>query len=663
VYGIGKLLRAGVLGCVLALTICGHALASGTAVNVGTPFTSGPPSVAVDNTGNAVIAWANTKDLGGASNFVQWCVLPVAATACTHSGNLMPAGGAQFIDGVHVLIDGSTVVILADVFGAATQSYEPLQEWQSTDGGQTFAILNGGKSVAEGFRSADTVPLNGVIVPGTSVLGFGWDTAAGAPSFNAFPLAAPPECSAALTTQCPFATLEPNTNPDQLSNQPGQFASQSGATPGVLGIFFTDFTSGPLGCSNAQTVPFGMAYAYASGAQSPTNDYNTSPGQPNSAWNVPLTQGDCNVDYQAVAGGPAGFGVLEADELTGTTVYHPFDQATLRFDTPPETVAATKEQSPSLSQDGAGGLYATFLQGGAGGPIALAYSGNGGVNWRGPTALNPNTDTNGTQVSSAVNPTGQGWATWIDNGSIFAQPFTAADAAQSATAIATTQTSGKLSGAEIAVPAGTVGEKDQASLSGQNTHVATGTMTYSLYSKSDCSAGSKVFSSTTTVSGGAASASAPVTSVLNPGTYYWVAAYPGDFYNAASASTCGAEKLTVGNAATIGGTGTSSSNSVTITVSCATLPCTVTITITISSNGMAGDASAAKAKAKTIKLATGKFKLTKKGAHKLTLKLTHAGKRFRKTHHGTLEGTITVLEKIHGHKLITSRKIKIKPGK
>ena len=46
----------------------------------------------------------------------------------------------------------------------------------------------------------------------------------GAPTFNAFPLTGPPECSVAT---CPagFATLEPSTNPDQLSNESGHFAS------------------------------------------------------------------------------------------------------------------------------------------------------------------------------------------------------------------------------------------------------------------------------------------------------------------------------------------------------------------------------------------------------------------------------------------------------
>ncbi len=66
--------------------------------------------------------------------------------------------------------------------------------------------------MTSGILNADTGPLSAVIVPGTGVLGFGWDTAAGAPTFNAFPLTGPPECSVAT---CPagFATLEPGHQP------------------------------------------------------------------------------------------------------------------------------------------------------------------------------------------------------------------------------------------------------------------------------------------------------------------------------------------------------------------------------------------------------------------------------------------------------------------
>ena len=405
------------------------ALAAGKPVNIGTPFESGQPAVAVDSAGGAVVAWANTKDLAGANNFVQYCVLPVGATACSRSGNLIPADGAQYIDDVQVLDEGSTLVILADVYGTAGNNatdYEPEQEWQSTDGGATWILVNNGLSVTSGIIDADTQPLSAVTLPGTGVLGYGWDTADGPPTFNAFPLSSPPECSVA-TCSAGYATLEPDTNPDTLGNEPGHFASQLGANPGVMGVFDSLFTNGPLGCSQS----FGTAYVYGSGNQSATNNYNVSPGQPNSAWRVALAQADCNAEYSTVGGGPSGFGILEDDLGAGSVVYHRFDQGTLKFDSPPVTVASGHgELDGALSQDGGGGIYATYLAG-SGGAVDLSYSADGGHSFS-TAALNADSDGGVDNLTSAVNAAGQGWATWTDNGSVFASSFQAVDAISSA---------------------------------------------------------------------------------------------------------------------------------------------------------------------------------------------------------------------------------------
>jgi hypothetical protein len=419
--------------CAMALVLATSALAAGKPVNIGTPFESGQPAIAVDAAGDAVIAWANTKDLAGATNFVQYCVLPVGAVACAHSGNLIGGDSAQYIDGVQVLSEGSTLVILADVFGTAgsrATDYEPEQEWQSTDSGTTWSLVNGGLSVTSGIIDADTGPLSAVTLPGTGVLGYGWDTAAGAPTFNAFPLSSPPECSEAQPSGCPVghATLEPETNPDTLGNEPGHFASQLGAAPGVMGVFDSLFTNGPLGCSDS----FGTAYVYGSGNQSSTNNYSVSPGQPNSAWKVPLTQADCDAEYSTVGGGPSGFGILEDDLGTSSVVYHRFDQATLKFDSAPVTVASGHgELDPALSQDGKGGIYATYL-GGAGGAVDLSYSGDGGNSFA-TAVLNANGTGGINDVASSVNAAGQGWASWTENGSVFAGSFQAVDAISAAT--------------------------------------------------------------------------------------------------------------------------------------------------------------------------------------------------------------------------------------
>ncbi len=674
-------LIVGALAVVCMLGSATSALAvSGVPVNVGTPFEAQPPAVAVDAAGNAIVAWANTKDLPpNETNVLQYCVIPVGATACADSNTLTPADGAQYIDRVQVLVDGSTIVLLADVYGAKAPKagdYEPEQEWQSTDGGASFSLVNGGLSVASGILSADTEPLSAVIVPGTGVLGYGWDTAGSSPpTFNAFPLSSPPECS---TETCPagFASLEPNTNPDQISNEEGQYASQGGPESGVMGVFGTDFTNGPLGCSPLQTVPFGTAYAFASGAQSPTNNYNISPGQPNSAWKVPVTQADCNVEYFALAGGPSGFGVLEDNDLTNSIVYHRFDQPTEKFDTPLSTIAANAfEESPAISQDATGGIYATFLLGGPGGQIALAYSSDGGASWTGPATLNPNTDEGAEELTSSVNANGQGWATWIDNGSIYAQPFIASDAISpvisappAADTLTTSQTAGTTTGASITVPAGTLGETDRATLSGANAATGTGTVTYDLFSNPTCTASSQVFSGGTVgVTAGLAAPSAAVTTALAQGTYYWEAAYSGDAQNMASASACGSEVLTVVPASSIESKGTSTSTTVTLTITCASTPCTVTITITITIPESSGKAAAARKKKarrpKIITLATGKFTITTAGAHKLTLRLTKDGKRLFARDHGRLKAKVLVAEKTAGGLETTTRTVSFTPAK
>ncbi len=122
------------------------ALAAGKPVNIGTPFESGQPAVAVDNAGDAVVAWANTKDLAGANNFVQYCVLPVGATTCSRSGNLIPADSGQYIDDVQVLDEGSTLVILADVYGTAGN--KPPTTNPSRSGSRPTAELPGSMSTA-----------------------------------------------------------------------------------------------------------------------------------------------------------------------------------------------------------------------------------------------------------------------------------------------------------------------------------------------------------------------------------------------------------------------------------------------------------------------------------------------------------------------------------
>jgi hypothetical protein len=416
----------------VAVQATSAAALSGAPVSAGTPLESGPPSVAVDSSGTAYIAWADTKDLAGSHDTLQYCVIPVGTRACTHSGALIPAEGAEHIDGVQVLSDGATVVLLADVYGGPSAElghFVPEQAWQSADGGATFTSVNAGRSVAHGNLDADTAPLGAVVLPGTGALGYGWNTAGNAgPTFHAFALSSPTECSAKSCSGESFAELEPSSNPDQISNAGGQFASNLGSGAGVLGVFNTDFSSGPLGCPGSGTAAFGLAFAYGSGAQAAANNYNVSPGSAGSAWRTPVTQAACDVEYPAVAGGPSGLGVLMENLGSGSTVYQRFDSATASFDTPQVTVSSSHELYPAISQDGAGGVYATYLLDGFGGPVALSYSPDGGSTWSGPVALGAAPEHRIEAATSSVSAAGQGWAAWTTNGSVYAQEFDAADA-------------------------------------------------------------------------------------------------------------------------------------------------------------------------------------------------------------------------------------------
>jgi hypothetical protein len=417
----------GVLTAIAVLVFATSALAvSGTPIKIAEPVQPEYPAVAVDGTGTAYIAWANRTDVGGVGDTIEYCTLPVGATGCTHMGTLHAEGGATpAIDQVQVLFDESTVVLLADVYGVGAE-YVPEQEWTSTNGGATFNAVGAGKSVAEGILSADTGPLNALIVPGSNALGYAWTSAGGPPTFAEFPFgSSPPQCSVETGHTCPFATLQTKEEAElyPLRNEHGSLASRLGTDPGVLGVYETGGKPGPASppCTN------GTAFVYGSGEQSLTNSYDISPGEPHSAWKVALSPGDCEAQYVAVGGGPSGLGVAEKDQTRGYEVYHQFNQTTDSFE--PSTVTIAKETglNTSVSQDGAGGIYVTYL-GNANIAIRLAYSSNGGASWTGPATLNANADVGATALVSSVGSGGQGWAVWRDRESVIAQPFVASDA-------------------------------------------------------------------------------------------------------------------------------------------------------------------------------------------------------------------------------------------
>jgi hypothetical protein len=89
----------------------------------------------------------------------------------------------------------------------------------------------------------------------------------------------------------------------------------------------------------------------------------------------------------------------------------------------------------------------------------------------------------------------------------------------------------------ISVPAGAA-VTDIATLSGPNTAIVDGTVTYQVYSDSSCTVPVSDATSTVTVLGPSVPASDPVT-LTTAGTYYWQASYSGDVNNLPAASLCG----------------------------------------------------------------------------------------------------------------------------
>jgi hypothetical protein len=111
---------------------------------------------------------------------------------------------------------------------------------------------------------------------------------------------------------------------------------------------------------------------------------------------------------------------------------------------------------------------------------------------------------------------------------------------QAKTALSTSLSGGGASGDSISVVDETA-VSDQATLTGAEATSASGTVSYKVYSDSQCS--DLVAESDVAVSDGVVPASSAQT--LGAGTYYWVASYAGDSHNESTLSPCGSEVETV----------------------------------------------------------------------------------------------------------------------
>lgn len=402
-------LAACAVACAALLGFAGTASALSKPIKIGSNTTGLPsvPAVAVDSTGTLYAVWLDQP----ADTTLTFCKVPMGTVACAPVTIQVPdPARAQFFDPPSVLVSGTTVRIFEEVDGAPDRHRDGYDEWLSTDGGATFTMFPYSLSWTGVGDTQGAGPMPVFPLFGDSV-GMGEISAVSNPLVQANSLVAPQDYSLA-TLPTPYATLSAGYT---VGNLGGEFASQLTGSTGALGVFEL-IETGP--CPSAT----GLVFSWA-GVTSATTDaqLNSSSG-----WS-PLAALECNAEYPAVAGGASGLGVLFTNDtnLAGVTQYRKFT-APGTF-APAVTVAGGTAVQPSISQNGAGGIYATWLTNAVG--LRLAYSGDGGLGWDGDRTIAPDSNSIGVDSpASAVDAAGQGWAVYAFNGTEYAQPFVATDA-------------------------------------------------------------------------------------------------------------------------------------------------------------------------------------------------------------------------------------------
>ena len=291
--------------------------------------------------------------------------------------------------------------------------------------------------------------------------------------------------------------------PYPIGNGGGQFAAQGGPDPGVAGVLRPHTESD---ARRSLRVRLRVRHGRAEFDQRLQHlaRHGNAPGS------LRATQSDRNVEYQAVAGGPV-FSLLQlaARPYLRSTHNRPSMRPTGHLS------PARGGSDPAGPQDGATAFMPTYSNGGPGGPVALSYSSNGGKTFSGPGTLNPNSDTGVNLLYQLVNPAGQGWAVWADNGSVYAQSFQAADAVSPPRPPPRPRPARPPVPQGRLVPVRTAGETHEATILAQTPRARP--RHHGRPSSSSCSPASKVLSHTVSVAGGVAAASAPVTAALSTG--------------------------------------------------------------------------------------------------------------------------------------------------
>ena len=359
--------------------------------------TGAPPAVAVDASGTAYTVWqlSPTK--------LSFCKLATAASHCSPvTLEVADPSKAAFIGTPSVLLAPGRIYVL-DLASGGSADLNGINEFVSTDGGASFSL----EPHAVGFVGQDS----SLAGPAIELLGgdFGWGyLKPGDPGFQANSLVTPTDQS--LVNTPPFATLTPQpANAYVFEQLGGAFGSQLVGSKGVLAVFSGFSGKGDSPCPSSASGS--LVYAYAPiGTSTTPAELSTSPGG-SSPWR-PLTKVDCYGVNPAVGGGPSGLGLLETDRTVGSIVQYRRFSPSSGFG-PAVTIAKGEVAFyGSLSQDGAGDIFATWLDGSTG--VDLAYSSDAGATWSGPKLLFSNAG-NPSAISflaSAVGASGQGWAVY-----------------------------------------------------------------------------------------------------------------------------------------------------------------------------------------------------------------------------------------------------------
>jgi hypothetical protein len=676
------LLAVGAVG--LAMAALPAAAAAATPVPLDVPNNGAAPYVAYDPvTQNTFIAWTDPQTTTNGA--IDLCVLLKNTSACegggpvaltvTHAEN--PAiGGSNTIGlgGLTILPNGDVVVIATPVETGSIA-------FESTGDGSAF--LTSGQGLQNGGSYISPVSL---FYTGGNVVALGNTDVAllddYGDSFSDSPFAGP---------EYPASLPDSNSNPGGLYPRKAQdtsgpeIAAEAAPPPAVAGtdivVGVGDNYAGPntqlSDCTNGDDVGTGYGVDVGKvGASSASGYLNHQ----TSGASIPAYTGlACNAENPVVAspeGGTQGIGVLEneGDGLDGGTNYsldyRAFDVNSLSTGGSFGGAALVAKLTDAAGDidvvdDSSDGVYAMWS---GGGNLNANYSADGGAVWGPPVVIpEPSNVSYGDPVITAVgggdfllsyeDNTGSGYQTFVE-------AFSYQTLEQAPTTLSTIQGSGSTHAADLSIPAGTVGESDTATIAGANASSATGTVDFALYDNSSCT-GTPVFAGAASAAAGVASVADDSSSGLAVGKYYWAAAYAGNTFNLPSSSTCGSEVLTVGPAATIGGSGTTTGSTVTFTISCPAA-CTVTVTVEVPGGSAAGVASAGQKKKKArkpVKLGTGKLKLKKAGKGKLIVKLNGKGKSLFRKDHDKLKATLLLSTKTAHGTFASTKQVKITKAK